>query len=42
MLISSAVYIRMCGYVDYKAQIVMIVCLYRAVDSIADVYEGWF
>ena len=42
MLISSAVYIRMCGYVDYKAQIVMIVCAYRAVDSIADVYEGWF
>ena len=42
MLISSAVYIRMCGYVDYKAQIVMIVCVYRAVDSIADVYEGWF
>lgn len=42
MLISSAVYIGMRGYTDYKAQIVMIICVYRAVDSLADVYEGWF
>lgn len=42
MLVSSAVYIAVRNYDAYKSAIVFIVCLFRAVDSLADVYEGWF
>ncbi len=42
MLVCSAVYIAVRNYDIYKALIVFIVCIFRAVDSLADVYEGWF
>lgn len=42
MMIISAGYIVGRGYEGNKAKIVFIVCIYRAVDSLADVYEGWF
>lgn len=42
MILSSYVYILVRGYTGEKALIVMLVCLFRAVDSMADVYEGWF
>lgn len=42
MLLTSAIYIKTKGYASYKGTIVFILCLFRAVDAIADVYEGWF
>ena len=41
-MISSAAYIVVRGYTGEKALVVLVVCLFRAVDSLADVYEGWF
>lgn len=42
MMVSSYIYILMRGYTGKKALVVMVICLFRAVDSMADVYEGWF
>lgn len=42
MMVCSVVYIAVRNYDLYKAAIVFIVCIFRAVDSLADVYEGWF
>ena len=42
MIISSYGYILIRGYSGEKAAVVMTVCLFRAVDAMADVYEGWF
>lgn len=42
MSVSSFCYIMIKNYGMYKAAVVMILCLFRAVDSLADVYEGWF
>lgn len=42
MMIFSAIYIVAHRYDFYKSIVVFVVCLYRAVDSLADVYEGWF
>lgn len=42
MMIASVVYIGVKRYDAYKGMIVLILCLFRAVDAIADVYEGWF
>ena len=42
MILSSAAYIGIRGYTGEKAMVVLVVCLFRAVDSLADVYEGWF
>ena len=42
MMFCSGVYVLERGYDGYKAIVVLIVCLFRAVDSLADVYEGWF
>lgn len=42
MMISSCIYVFAREYTGEKALVVMIVCLFRAVDSMADVYEGWF
>lgn len=42
MMIASVVYIGVKRYDVYKGMIVLILCLFRAVDAIADVYEGWF
>ncbi len=42
MILSSVGYIAVRGYTGEKALVVLIVCLFRAVDSLADVYEGWF
>lgn len=42
MLASSSVYILVRGYTGEKAGVVLLMCIFRAVDSLADVYEGWF
>lgn len=42
MIICSYVYIIIRGYTGEKALVVLLMCLFRAVDSLADVYEGWF
>lgn len=42
MMISSAVYVYARGYNTYKMIIIMIMCAVRAVEALADVYEGWF
>ncbi len=42
MLISSALYTVIRGYGLYKAVIILIICLSKAVDSLCDVYEGEF
>lgn len=42
MIISSCAYIVVRGYIGEKALVVLLVCIFRAVDSLADVYEGWF
>lgn len=42
MLISSWVYILERGYEGEKALVVLLMCVFRAVDSLEDVYEGWF
>ena len=42
MLISSLLYILYYGYTHEKLIIVFLICMYKAVDSLCDVYEGWF
>lgn len=42
MLISSYIYIISRGYTGKKAVIILVLCLYRAFDSLSDVYEGDF
>lgn len=42
MLFSSCVYVVVRGYQGEKVMIVLMVCVFRAIDSLADVYEGWF
>ncbi|MGE9883736.1 lipopolysaccharide biosynthesis protein [Blautia obeum] len=42
MMISSCGYILVRGYYGEKALVVLFVCAFRAIDSLADVYEGWF
>lgn len=42
MMASSLVYVGVKGYSGYKSLIVLLVCLFKAVDAFADVYEGWF
>ena len=42
MMLSSYVYILMREYTGEKAFVILLVCFFRAVDSMADVYEGWF
>lgn len=41
MLVVSYIYVILKGYDGYKALIVLILCLFRAVEAITDVYEGW-
>ena len=42
MIISSAGYVITKGYDSYKALIIIILCRFRAVEALADVYEGYF
>ncbi len=42
MILSSGVYVAARGYTGEKALVVMLICYFRAVDSLADVHEGWF
>ena len=42
MMVSSAVYIAVRNYDAYKSAIVFLVCLFRAVDSLADVMKDGF
>lgn len=42
MMISSVGYVLVQGYTSYKSFAVLIICLFRAVEAFADVYEGYF
>lgn len=42
MMLCSLVYVIVRGYDSYKSLIVLLLCLVRAADSMADVYEGGF
>ena len=42
MMLCSLVYVIVRGYDSYKSLIVLLLCLVRAADSMADVYEVWF
>ncbi len=42
MLIISLIYIIVKKYDVYKSLVIFIICIFRAVDALADVYEGWF
>ena len=42
MLLSSGVYVYVRGYSGEKLLVVLLMCVFRAIDSFADVYEGWF
>lgn len=42
MLVCSYGYVLVRGYTGEKASVVLLICIFRAVDSLADVYEGWF
>lgn len=42
MILSSGIYILVRGYLGEKALVVLLMCVFRAIDSLADVYEGWF
>ena len=42
MLIISFIYVIAKKYDVYKSLIIFIICIFRAVDALADVYEGWF
>lgn len=42
MIISSVGYILIKEYTGEKAVVVFVICMFRAVDSLADVYEGYF
>ena len=42
MMICSCIYVYIKHYTVYTAIIIIIICGYRAVDSLADVFEGWF
>ena len=42
MMICSCIYVYIKHYTVYKAIIIIIICGYRAVDSLAGVFEGWF
>lgn len=41
MMLCSVAYVMVKHYEVYKSVIVIIVCAYRAVESLTDVYEGW-
>lgn len=42
MIVCSVGYIFIKHYDTYKGTIILIICLFRVVDSLADVYEGYF
>ena len=42
MIISSIGYVLTKGYDSYKAWIILILCLMRAVEALEDVFEGYF
>ncbi len=42
MIVTMFVYIVINGYTDYKAIIIVLLCLYKMIDAIADVFEGLY
>lgn len=42
MILTSICYVIYRQYDVYKAFVVMLLCVFRAVDCFADLYEGWF
>lgn len=42
MMLYSAVYVIYMEYSAYKAWVVILVCLSRAVDAFSDLYQGWY
>lgn len=42
MILCTGVYVGMKGYSSEKIIIIVLVCLYKVVDAVSDVYQGWF
>lgn len=42
MIIAMLVYIQINGYTGYKAFVIVLLCLYKMIDAIADVFEGLY
>ena len=42
MIISSCAYVVYLKYNFYKSLIIVLICIFKAIDCFADVYEGWF
>lgn len=42
MVISTMAYTFIKGYGLYKSLIIMILCLFKVIDALSDVYQGWF
>lgn len=42
MFVVSILYVWNRGYYGYKALIILIICVFRGIDALADIFEGWF
>lgn len=42
MIMTSIFYVAFRGYDSYKGLIILLLCIFRAIDCFADLYEGWF
>ena len=42
MILTSIFYVMYRGYDNYKGFIILLLCIFRAIDCFADLYEGWF
>lgn len=42
MLLTSLIYVCIKDYDIYKATIIFLMCMIRAVEALSDIYEGWF
>ncbi len=42
MMVISILYIVFLNFDFYKSFVILLICIFRAVDCLADVYEGWF
>ena len=42
MIVSSVIYIAIHNYTGLKAAVIMALCIYKAIEALSDVYQGWF
>lgn len=42
MILTSIFYVMYRGYDNYKGFTILLLCIFRAIDCFADLYEGWF